>query len=292
VNEATRTRVIIVGCAGRMGQTIAQLIKESRDLALSAGVDVARGADTCMPSDVATELVAVIDAGDVVVDFSAPEPAAANARLAMVSGKPFVTGVTGFLAPELAVLRECGRTIPVVHAPNFSVGVSVLTRLAAEAARLLGPDYDIEITETHHRMKKDAPSGTARQLLDTLRAATGRTEVVCGREGMVGPKPAGQIGVSSIRSGTWSASTRSSLAGRASGSNSPQGRKPHGPCLGRACRHPFCPHCESRLLRHGRRAQSVASRTLNRPEYCPARSESHRQPAECHPSQLAAGISR
>ena len=201
MNEATRTRVIIVGCAGRMGQTIAQLIKESRDLALSAGVDVARGADTCMPSDVATELVAVIDAGDVVVDFSAPEPAAANARLAMVSGKPFVTGVTGFLAPELAVLRECGRTIPVVHAPNFSVGVSVLTRLAAEAARLLGPDYDIEITETHHRMKKDAPSGTARQLLDTLRAATGRTEVVCGREGMVGPKPAGQIGVSSIRSG-------------------------------------------------------------------------------------------
>jgi len=177
-------------------------MKASRDMTLAAGVDVAGGVDSCTRSEVATELAAVIDTGDVVVDFSAPGPVATNARLAALQGKPFVTGVTGFLEPELAVLRECARTIPVVLAANFSVGVGVLTRLATEAAKLLGPDYDIEIVETHHKMKKDAPSGTARQLLDALKAATGRSEVVYGREGMVGPKPAGQIGVSSIRTGS------------------------------------------------------------------------------------------
>lgn len=195
MNETARTRVIIVGCAGRMGQAIAQLISEDKEMALAAGVDVAGRA-------AATELGAVITTGDVVVDFSAPGPAAANARTAMAHGKPFVTGVTGFQVAELVVLRECSRAIPVVHAPNFSVGVGVLTRLAAEAARLLGPEYDIEIIETHHRMKKDAPSGTARQLLDVLKTATGRGEVVYGREGMVGHKPVGRIGVSSVRTGT------------------------------------------------------------------------------------------
>lgn len=194
MNETARTLVIVVGCAGRMGRAIVQLINQSRDLGLATGVDVAG-------SGFPTDLDAVISSGDVVVDFSASGPAAANARTAMASRKPFVTGVTGFSESELAGLRECGRTIPVVHAPNFSVGVCVLTRLAAEAATLLGPDYDIEIAETHHRMKKDAPSGTARQLLDTLRTATGRSEVVHGREGMVGQKPVNQIGVNSIRSG-------------------------------------------------------------------------------------------
>jgi 4-hydroxy-tetrahydrodipicolinate reductase len=199
------TRVILVGCAGRMGQEIATLLPGRPDVKLVAGVEAAGSpviGQKCGSGLVHDNLADAINASDAVVDFSSPDSAAKNVRLCAEEGKPFVTGVTGLTPDQTAVLREAADKVAVVWAPNFSVGVSVLTKLVAEAARMLGSGYDIEVTETHHRMKKDAPSGTARQLVDALKSATGRTEVVHGREGSVGQKPVGQIGVSSIRTGS------------------------------------------------------------------------------------------
>lgn len=151
---------------------------------------------------VGTDLSAAIARADAVVDFSSPKITVAGCRLAALAGKAFITGVTGLSAAQMKALRECGRQIPVVHAPNFSVGVGVLCRLVAEAARRLGPEYDVEVIETHHRMKRDAPSGTAARLVDILKAGAGRARVVHGRQGAVGEKPKYEIGVSSVRTGS------------------------------------------------------------------------------------------
>lgn len=188
-----------------MGREVCRLIAEQPDLELVGGIEAQghKAVDAALGTGkVETDLGTVIDRADVVVDFSHAEATVANCRLAAAKGRPFVTGVTGLADEQVSSLRECAKQIPVVHAPNFSVGVSVLCRLVAEAARLLGPQYDIEVVETHHRLKKDAPSGTAVRLVDVIKQATGRTSTTYGRQGMVGAKPEGEIGVSSIRTGS------------------------------------------------------------------------------------------
>jgi 4-hydroxy-tetrahydrodipicolinate reductase len=197
-------RVALVGAAGRMGQEIAGQLAEQADMKLVAGVEAAGHpalGQQCGTGSVFSSLKDVIDSCDVVVDFSAAEPAVDDARLSARKGKAFITGVTGLDDGQLQVLREAGRKVAVVWAPNFSAGVGLLVRLAAQAARQLGKAYDIEVVETHHRDKADAPSGTALQLVEALKAASGASEVSCGRQGRTGRKPVGQIGVSSIRTG-------------------------------------------------------------------------------------------
>jgi len=125
----------------------------------------------------------------------------ASASEVALAGKGFITGATALSPAQVKALQESGQQIPIVNAPNFSVGVSVLCTLVAEAESRLGPDYDVEVIETHHRMKKDAPSGTAARLIDILKAGAGRARVVHGRQGVVGTKPKYEIGVSSIRTG-------------------------------------------------------------------------------------------
>ena len=188
-----------------MGSEVCRLIAEQKDLELAGGVETAGhpAVGTRLGSGtVGTDLSAVIAEADIIVDFSNPAATVANCRAAANAGKPFVTGVTGLSAGQKKELEECSARIPVVYAPNFSVGVSVLCKLVAEAAKQLGPDYDVEVIETHHRMKKDAPSGTAARLVDILKASTGRAEVTYGRQGVVGEKPRDEIGVSSIRTGS------------------------------------------------------------------------------------------
>jgi 4-hydroxy-tetrahydrodipicolinate reductase len=197
-------KIIVAGCAGRMGGEVCRLVAEQADMQLVGGIEVKGhpSVGTKLGSGVVgSDLSDMIAGATTVVDFSTAEAAVANCRLAALAGKRFITGVTGLSAAQANVLEDCGHQIPIVYASNFSVGVSVLCTLVAEAASRLGPDYDVEVIETHHRMKKDAPSGTATRLVDILTAGAGRAKVVHGRHGAVGEKPKYEIGVSSIRTG-------------------------------------------------------------------------------------------
>jgi 4-hydroxy-tetrahydrodipicolinate reductase len=199
------TRVLVAGCAGRMGSEVCRLISEQADMELVGGIEAKghKAVGTKLGTGtVGTDLSMMIANADVVADFSTAEATVANCRLAAASDKTFISGVTGLSAAQMKELHDCARQIPIIYAPNFSVGVSVLCKLVAEAANRLGPDYDVEVIETHHRMKKDAPSGTAARLVDILKASTGRANVAYGRQGAVGEKPKDEIGVSSIRTGS------------------------------------------------------------------------------------------
>jgi len=197
-------KVIVVGCAGRMGGEVCRLVAEQPDMTLVGGIEVKGhpAVGTRLGAGlVGSDLSATIADATVVVDFSTAEAMVTHCRLAALAGKGFITGVTALSPAQVNALQESGQQIPIVNAPNFSVGVGVLCTLVAEAASRLGPDYDVEVIETHHRMKKDAPSGTAARLVDILKAGAGRAKVVHGRHGVVGAKPKYEIGVSSIRTG-------------------------------------------------------------------------------------------
>jgi 4-hydroxy-tetrahydrodipicolinate reductase len=140
---------------------------------------------------------------DVIIDFSAPESTLKWLDAARKRKIPIIVGTTGLTESQLAELADAAAVIPIVHAPNFSVGVNLLFRIVGEVAKALGEDYDIEITEAHHRFKKDAPSGTAMGLARSICAATGKDlaeTLVHGREGMSLRKP-GEIGMHAIRVG-------------------------------------------------------------------------------------------
>jgi 4-hydroxy-tetrahydrodipicolinate reductase len=197
-------RVVVVGAGGRMGGEVCRLLAGQADIELVGGVEAAGHrlvGSELGKTRVVTDLARIIDQTDIVVDFSAPAAVVADALVAAGAGKAFVSGVTGLLENQTEALCDCARRIPVVHAANFSLGVSALCRLVAEAARLLGPGFDVEIVETHHRKKQDAPSGTAARLVQVVKRSAGRHRTVYGREGMVGAKPVDEIGVSSIRTG-------------------------------------------------------------------------------------------
>jgi 4-hydroxy-tetrahydrodipicolinate reductase len=188
-----------------MGGEVCRLVAEQADMELVGGIEAKghKAVGTRLGTGtVGADLSAMIASADAVADFSTAEAVVAHCRLAALAGKGFITGVTGMNASQMKELHDCAEQIPVVCAPNFSVGVSVLCKLVAEAAKWLGPDYDVEVIETHHRMKRDAPSGTAARLVDILNASSGRAKVVHGRQGAVGEKPKYEIGVSSIRTGS------------------------------------------------------------------------------------------
>jgi 4-hydroxy-tetrahydrodipicolinate reductase len=139
----------------------------------------------------------------VVIDFSAPVATRQAAeRLASHAAKTaLVSGTTGLGADDLAVLERAARNVPLLWEPNMSIGVHVLGRLVAEAVKRLGPEYDIEVVETHHGRKVDAPSGTALRLVEVAHAAMGEASIVHGRSGKPGARPRGEIGVHAVRGG-------------------------------------------------------------------------------------------
>jgi 4-hydroxy-tetrahydrodipicolinate reductase len=184
-------RVLLVGAKGRMGQAIA------------AGAEAA-GAVIVAGLDLGDDLSKEIGGCDVVVDFSHPSATEAIHRACLGAGKPLVIGTTGHSSDERSAIEATSKALPVVLSPNFSIGVNALFWLTREAARMLGEDFDLEITETHHRLKKDAPSGTARKLAEILcevRKLDYAKNVRHGREGLIGERPAAEIGVHSIRAG-------------------------------------------------------------------------------------------
>jgi 4-hydroxy-tetrahydrodipicolinate reductase len=173
-------RVVIVGFGGRMGTEIARLLTPKNGIELVGGVEVDSHPLIGKPAGagvVVSCLKDVIDRTDVVVDFSVPEAVSKNVILCAERGKPYITGVTGFSNKEIEELQQAAKRIAVVYAPNFSVGVAVLTGIAQKTAQLLGEDYDIHLIETHHRKKRDAPSGTAKMLVARIKEKIGEREI-------------------------------------------------------------------------------------------------------------------
>ena len=149
-------------------------------------------------------LAEVIKAGDIVIDFSSAEMTRQMLAGCCTQGKPLVIGTTGQSGEQRDAIFQAAHEIPIVLAANFSVGVNTLFWLTRQAARILGPGFDLEVLEVHHRLKKDAPSGTARRLVEILAEARGLTYEQAsrhGRDGMVGARGSAEIGVHAVRGG-------------------------------------------------------------------------------------------
>jgi len=174
-----------------MGQAIATAAAKA-DVEITASLDLG--------DDIAKQ----IDGCDVVVDFSHANASGQLSRACRAAQKPAVIGTTGHSKDERASIEDLAKSVPVVLSPNFSVGVNALFWLTRKAAQMLGENFDLEITEMHHRLKKDAPSGTAKKLAEILCEVRGldyAKNVRHGREGLVGERRADEIGVHSIRGG-------------------------------------------------------------------------------------------
>jgi 4-hydroxy-tetrahydrodipicolinate reductase len=185
-------KIGIIGSKGRMGQALVAAIGDA-GLTHSGGVD--QGDD----------LAALFVTSDVLVDFSSPLALEATLDACVAAGKPIMIGTTGLEERHHWLIDEAGRDIAVLQTGNTSLGVTMLAALVADAASRLGPDWDIEIVEMHHRAKVDAPSGTA--LLLGEAAATGRRIDLSlhserGRDGVTGARKSGSIGFASLRGGT------------------------------------------------------------------------------------------
>ena len=195
------TRVAICGALGRMGTTIANLVNEAEDLTFVGGVDVRAGtllgAPVVPSSDIRTFLAE--QKPDVLIDFTIAHAAVENITAGAEAGVALVVGTTGFSAEQRATIDAAIEgSVPAVISTNYSVGMNIFWKLVREAASRLG-DYDTEVIEAHHRYKKDAPSGTARTILEIIGEETGKTECLYGREGMTERKD--EIGVHVVRGG-------------------------------------------------------------------------------------------
>jgi 4-hydroxy-tetrahydrodipicolinate reductase len=186
-------KVALCGGSGRMGLAI-RAIAEREPARFSIVVLL------CHEQDAAGALAAA----DVIIDFSSAAATSPLLAACRTAGKPLVLGTTGHDAVQHAAIAEAAREIGVVFAANFSAGVNALFWLTREAARILGPAFDLEIVEMHHRLKKDAPSGTARRLAEILAAARAldyAQDTVHGRHGLIGERGPQEIGIHAIRGG-------------------------------------------------------------------------------------------
>jgi 4-hydroxy-tetrahydrodipicolinate reductase len=207
--------VVVVGAAGRMGCRLVSLIKESANLTLAGALEVqghpAIGKDAGEIAGagyagvpITDDLSSLMERGDVIIDFSAPESTLAHLRIATQHGRAMVIGTTGFSASQREELVSLASLIPCVWSPNMSVGINLICKVIADMARILGDDYDIEVIEAHHRLKKDAPSGTALRIAEVLAKAMNRDLDQVGvyaRKGMIGERSKEAIGIQTIRAG-------------------------------------------------------------------------------------------
>lgn len=204
--------IAISGAAGRMGRTLVRLAAADPELALAAAIERADhpklgqdAGELAGAGRLGVPLASSMEADiGALIDFSTPEAVRERAALAVARRAALVVGTTG-LGPEAnAALEKAAATVPVLAAPNMSAGVNLLFELAGEVARRLGDGYDVEILETHHRFKADAPSGTALRLAERVASALGRdlaTDAVHGRQGRPGPRNAREIGLHAVRAG-------------------------------------------------------------------------------------------
>ncbi len=206
--------VIIAGITGRMGRNIAEMVEQHPRLQLAAAFEAAGSTYTGRDAGevlfgvkngiiIADTLDAVIDRGDVIIDFTFHTATVQFARIAAQYGTAMVIGTTGLSTADESELRQLAeQKFPCVYAPNMSVCVNVLFQLVRKTAAVLGEDFDIEIVEAHHNRKKDAPSGTALKLAEMAATGVGSAfpeTVVCERNGVIGERCKGEIGIQSIR---------------------------------------------------------------------------------------------
>ena len=182
-------KILLVG-HGRMGRLIEQTALAGGD-SLGGIIDIGNLSD----------LETIGRVADVAIDFSAPAALPALAHYVRRTGTPLLSGVTGLSASELSIFDDLGHFAPVIHSANYSLGIAVFRRALEEISGVLKPDFDIEIVETHHNQKADAPSGTARLLLDAVDPRHEYTPVY-GRHGRPGPRDKKEIGVHALRGGT------------------------------------------------------------------------------------------
>jgi 4-hydroxy-tetrahydrodipicolinate reductase len=208
-------RVGVIGCGGRMGRTVLREIIAAPDLELVGGAERPDHPDLgrdlgLLVGETACGLVLRDDVSDlltrahVLIEFSTPEASLEHARACAARGRPLVIGTTGFSPEQDRELSQLAERFPLLLAPNMSLGINLLLALTEQVARALGPDFDIEILEMHHRSKVDAPSGTALAL--GRAAATGRgvrleDAAVRVRDGFTGPRARGSIGFATLRGG-------------------------------------------------------------------------------------------
>lgn len=209
------TRVAIGGAAGRMGRMLATSAAERDDVrctvaiehpehaALGMDLGTLAGIDNC-DVRIGADLADVTDAFDTLVVFALPEPTLAMLETCAVAGRSAVVGTTGFDAAGRARLGALAERVPIVFAPNMSVGVNVVFKLLEVAARAMGDEADVEIIEAHHRHKVDAPSGTAVHMGEIVAGVLGRDlsrDAIYGRQGTTGPRERRTIGFETVRGG-------------------------------------------------------------------------------------------
>ncbi|MBX7257268.1 MAG: 4-hydroxy-tetrahydrodipicolinate reductase [Candidatus Hydrogenedentes bacterium] len=206
-------KIAVAGACGRMGRRILELaIAEGLeiggvfDLPAASGTQITVGTESGKPQTL-TLLPGVSEAlavSDALIDFTAPAATLENVKAAAAANKPIVIGTTGITESQKAEIAAAATKVPIVLAPNMSVGVNLLFKLTSEVAAILGLDYNVEIVEVHHNLKKDSPSGTAVRLAERAAEALGldyAKDTAHGREGIVGARPSRQIGMHAVRGG-------------------------------------------------------------------------------------------
>ncbi|GAB4484217.1 MAG: 4-hydroxy-tetrahydrodipicolinate reductase [Thermodesulfovibrionales bacterium] len=208
-------KIGVAGAAGKMGARIAALTAEYEGLKLGGaferpghpalGQDIGSVIGTTAAGVKLTEGIgSVIGNVDLIIDFTSIESTKRNLAAAAAAGKPMVIGTTGFSRDDLKEMDRMLRSVPCVLASNMSLGVNLLLKVLQDVARVLGDDYDIEIVEAHHRLKKDAPSGTAMKMAQVIADAVNRNldEVaVYERKGIIGARTKKEIGIQTVRAG-------------------------------------------------------------------------------------------
>jgi 4-hydroxy-tetrahydrodipicolinate reductase len=207
--------VVVAGAAGRMGCRLVAILQGDKDLRLAAALEApghpAVGKDAGEVAGVGRTGVAITDkpegalgADRILIEFSVPEATLAHLRLVAREGGRAVIGTTGLSPAQREEIADLARQAPILLSPNMSVAVNVAFRVLRDMARMLGDEFDVEVTEIHHRFKKDAPSGTALRMAEVVAEALGRdlaSTAVYGRHGLPGERTRNEIGIFSLRSG-------------------------------------------------------------------------------------------
>jgi 4-hydroxy-tetrahydrodipicolinate reductase len=209
-----KTKIVIAGASGRMGQTLIEGVLADKGLTLHAAIDRVDSAQIGQDAgvlcgkntgvNISGDISAALNGADVLIDFTRPEASMQYLEACQKANVKHVIGTTGFSDAQKVNIHEASKHIGIVFAPNMSVGVTLLIDLVEQAAKVLNDGYDIEVVEMHHRYKVDAPSGTALRLGEAAAQGLGQDLKDCAiyaREGVTGEREAGKIGFATLRGG-------------------------------------------------------------------------------------------